>query len=174
MKLALNDDLCCYSYKRHRGQLLTENSLTKGKKLLSKYKHPVEPQTGSFPMRKTFSKINGTTCRIIDGLHTVKWTLLVVMQTKFPQAVMVLGCVSCERDVMPPRFFRDCLRLISDAYVEMLITVVKPWITRVGHMYGNKIRPPATPLGEVKNCWQIFTTTPVPMFGLRTPQILNL
>ena len=49
MKLALNEDLCCHSYKHHRGQLLTEksceNRLTKGKKLLSKVKHPAEPQT---------------------------------------------------------------------------------------------------------------------------------
>ena len=49
MKLALSENLCCYSYKRRRGQLLTEkaleNRLTKGKKLLSKVKHPAEPQT---------------------------------------------------------------------------------------------------------------------------------
>ena len=74
------------------------------------------------------------------------------MQTKFPQAVMVFGCVSCEGDVLPPHFFRDCLRLMSDAYAEILITVVKPRITRVGHVYRNRIRPPATPLGKVKNC----------------------
>ena len=37
-------------------------------------------------------------------------------------------------------------------------------------MYGSRIRPLATPLGKVKNgCRRFFTTTPVPMFGLRTP-----
>ena len=55
------------------------------------------------------------------------------MQTKFYQTVMVLGCVSCEGDVMPPHFFRERLRLNSDAYVELLIIVVKPWITRVAN-----------------------------------------
>ena len=34
---------------------------------------------------------------------------------------------------MPPHFFRKGLRLNSDAYVVLLITVVKPWITRVAN-----------------------------------------
>ena len=34
---------------------------------------------------------------------------------------------------MPPHFFIEGLRLTSDAYVELLITVVKPWITRVAN-----------------------------------------
>ena len=56
-----------------------------------------------------------------------------VMQTKFPQTVMVFGCVSSEGDVMPPHFFREGLRLNSDGYVELLNTVVKPWITRIAN-----------------------------------------
>ncbi|KAL1116751.1 hypothetical protein AAG570_005223 [Ranatra chinensis] len=43
---------------------------------------------------------------------------------------MVFGCVSSEDDVMPPHFFREGLRLTSDGYVELLNTVVKPWIRR--------------------------------------------
>ena len=43
-KLALNEDLRYYSYKRHSGELLTEkareNCLTKGKKCRKKVKHP--------------------------------------------------------------------------------------------------------------------------------------
>ena len=56
-----------------------------------------------------------------------------VIQTKIFQTVMVFGCVSCEGDVMPPHFFREVLRLNSDAYMELLITVVKPRITRVAN-----------------------------------------
>ena len=71
---------------------------------------------------------------------------------------------------MPPHFFREGLWLNSDAYVELLITVVKPWMTRVanGRLYvWQQDSAPATPLGKVKTgCWQIFTTTPVSMFGL--------
>ena len=34
---------------------------------------------------------------------------------------------------MPTHFFREGLRLNSDAYVELLITVIKPWMTRVAN-----------------------------------------
>ena len=54
------------------------------------------------------------------------------MQTNFSQTVIVLD-VSCEGDVMPPHLFREGLRLNSDVYVELLITIVKPWITMVAN-----------------------------------------
>ena len=66
------------------------------------------------------------------------------MQTKFSQTVMVFRCVSREGDVTPLHFFREGLRLNSDAYLELLITVVKPWITMVDHVYGSRILLPAT------------------------------
>ena len=180
MKLALNEDICSYSYKCCRGQLLTEkaceNRLTKGKKLLRKVKHPAEPQTiWFFSDEKNFCQHQKHIKQNNRWLAYCPKDTPGVMHTKFSQTVMVFGCVSCEGDVMPPYFFRQGLRLYSDAYVELLITVVEPWITRVGYLYGSRIRPPKTPLGKVKNgCWRIFTTTPFPMFGLRTPQILTL
>ena len=109
-----------------------ENRLTKGKKLLSKVKHPAEPQTIWF-----FSDEKNI-CQ--DQKHKTqnnRWLAYSpkdtphVMQIKFSQTVMVFGCVSCQGDVMALHFFREGLRLNSDAYAEMLITVVKPWITRV-------------------------------------------
>ena len=138
MKLALNEDLHYYSYKRPRGQLLTEKAreerLTKGKKLLSKVKHPAEPQTIWF----FYDEKN--LCQ--DQKHNMqnnRWLAYSpndtprVMQTKFSETVMVFGCVSCECDAMPPHFFIEGLRLNSYASVEFLITVVKPWITRVAN-----------------------------------------
>ena len=53
------------------------------------------------------------------------------MKTKFPQTVMVFGCVSSEGDVMPPHIFERGLRLNSQGYVEVLNTVVKPWLEGV-------------------------------------------
>ena len=131
MKLALNEDLGYHSYKRRKGQLLTEkaheNRLTKGQILLSNVKHSAEPQTiWLFSDEKNFCQ---------DQKHNTlnnKWLAYSpkgtprVMQTKFSKTVMVFGCVSCESDVMPPHFFREGLKLNSDAYVELLITVVKP------------------------------------------------
>ena len=138
MKLALNEDLRYYSYKRCRGQLLTEktheNRSTKGTKLLSKVKHPAEPQTiWIFSDEKDFcqeQKRNTQNNRWLP--HSPNDTPR-VMQTKSSQTVMVFGCVSCEGDVMPPHFFREGHRFNSDAYVELLITVVKPWITKVAN-----------------------------------------
>lgn len=53
-----------------------------------------------------------------------------VMKTKFPQSVMVFGCNSSEGDEMPPHVFPQGLRLNSNGYVELLCTVVKPWVGR--------------------------------------------
>ena len=54
-----------------------------------------------------------------------------VMHTKFPQTVMVLGVVSSEGDVMLPYFFPKGLKVNSEEYVKVLETVVKPWMDSV-------------------------------------------
>ena len=123
-------------------------------------------QSGSFPMRKTFAKIKSTTHRITDGWHTVQRILLVSCGLNFPK-LWWFSVVCPLRMMWSSAFFPGVLN--SDAYVELLNTVFKPWITRVANG-----RPYATLLGKVKNgCRQIFTTTPVPMFCLQTPQILT-
>lgn len=138
MKLALNEDLRYHSYKRRRGQLLTEktreNRLIKAKRLLIKVKHPVGPQTmWFFSDEKNFCQDQKHNSQNNRWLAYSQKDIPRVMQTKFPQHVMVFGCVSSEGDVMPPHFFREGLRLNSDGYVELLNTVVKPWITRVAN-----------------------------------------
>ena len=136
MKLALNEDLRYYSYKRRKGQLLTEKArekhLINAKKLLSKVKHPAEPQTiWFFSDEKNFCQDQKHNTQNNRWLAYSTKDIPRVMQTKFPQTVMVFGCVSSEGDVMPLHFFQEGLRLNSDGYVELLNTVVKPWITRV-------------------------------------------
>ena len=103
MKLALNEDLRYYSFMNHRGHPLTEkaceNRLTKGKKLLSKMKHPAEPQTIWF-----FSDEKNVFQDQKYSMQNNRWLAYSpkdtprVMQTKFSQTVMVFGCVSCEGD----------------------------------------------------------------------------
>ena len=136
MKLDLNEDLRYHSYKRRKGQILTanakENRLTKAKKLLNKLTHPVEPgMIWFFSDEKNFCQ---------DQLHNTqnnRWLAYNpcdvprIMKTKFPQIVMVFGCVSSEDDVMPPHNFEEGLRLNSDGYVKLLGNVVKPWLERV-------------------------------------------
>ena len=103
MKLALNEDLCYYSCLRRRGQLLTgkasENRLTKGKKLLSKAKHPAEPQTmWFFSDEKNFCHDQKHNTQNNRWLAYSPKDTPCVMQTKISQTVMVFGCVSCEGD----------------------------------------------------------------------------
>lgn len=54
-----------------------------------------------------------------------------VMHTKFPSTVMVLGVISNEDRVMPPHFFPQGLRINAAAYIEVLATVVRPWMEEI-------------------------------------------
>ncbi|KAL1132100.1 hypothetical protein AAG570_010058 [Ranatra chinensis] len=133
-----NEDLRYSSYKRRKGQLLTEKArerrLMNAKKLLSKVKHPAEPQTISFfSDEKNFCQDQKHNTQNNRWLAYSTKDIPRVMQTKFPQTVMVFGCVSSKGDVMPPHLFQGGLRLTSDGYVELLNTVVKPWIRRVAN-----------------------------------------
>ena len=111
MKPALNEDLCYHSYERHRGQLLTEkacaNRLTKWKKLLSKVKHPAEPQTIKFfSGEKNFCQDQKHNTQNNRWLAYSPKDTPHFMQTKFSKTVMVFRCVSCEGYVLPLHFFR--------------------------------------------------------------------
>ena len=55
----------------------------------------------------------------------------IVMSTKFPATVMVLGVVSNEGDVMPPYFFPKGLKINMEEYIKVLRDVVKPWMDSV-------------------------------------------
>ena len=88
MKLALNEDLRHYLYKRRIAQLLTEkaheNSLIKEKKLLSKVKHPAEPQTiWFFSDEKNFCQDQNHNTQNNRWLAYSPKDTPCVMQTKF-------------------------------------------------------------------------------------------
>uniref|UniRef100_A0A4Y0BF18 Tc1-like transposase DDE domain-containing protein n=1 Tax=Anopheles funestus TaxID=62324 RepID=A0A4Y0BF18_ANOFN len=138
MKMALNDDLRYFSYKRRRGQLLTEKGrerrLGNAKTLLNLLKHPVEPGTlWFFSSEKNFCQDQKVNTQNNRWLAYCAADVPRVPQTKFPQTVMVFSCVSSEGDVMPPHFFEQGLRQNADGYISMLDTFVKPWITRVAN-----------------------------------------
>lgn len=54
-----------------------------------------------------------------------------IMKTKFPATVMVFGVISSEGDVMPPHIFETGLRVNTDIYLDVLSSVVFPWIQQV-------------------------------------------
>ncbi|UYV83395.1 hypothetical protein LAZ67_23000870 [Cordylochernes scorpioides] len=123
------------SYALRKGQLLTENMKNnrKGKAaaLLNNLKHD------SFGMLRFFSDENNFDVDQKVNPRNDRWIckdpseIPVVMHTKFPASVMVLGVISSEGDVMPPHFFEKGLRMNADTYINVLETVVKPWMDMV-------------------------------------------
>ena len=112
------------SYALKRGQLLTpemkEKRVERARALLLRLKKPkASKQIIFFSDEKNFTqdqkvnrKNNRWLCRDISEVP-------VVMHTKFPQTVMVLGVVSSEGDVMPPYFFLKGLKVNSEEYVKV-------------------------------------------------------
>ncbi|UYV75622.1 hypothetical protein LAZ67_13000780 [Cordylochernes scorpioides] len=131
----IHEDLGLKSYAFRKGQLLTENMKNnrKGKAaaLLNNLKHDSFGMLRFFSDEKNFDvdqKINPRNDRWICKDPS---EIPVVMHTKFPASVMVLGVISSEGDVMPPHFFEKGLRMNADTYINVLETVVKPWMDMV-------------------------------------------
>jgi len=55
----------------------------------------------------------------------------IIARTTCPTNVHVLGVVSSEGDVMPPNFFKNKKTVIKEVYVNVLASVVKPWMETV-------------------------------------------
>lgn len=124
------------SYVLKKGQFLSErikeNRLIRSKRLLNKVKHPAEEDViWFFSDEKNFDQDQKANRRNDRWLCKDPSEVPRIMHNKFPATVMVLGVVSNEGHVMPPHFFPQRLRVNSAAYIEVLQTVVKPWIDSV-------------------------------------------
>ena len=53
------------------------------------------------------------------------------MKNKFPATVMVMGVVSNQGNVMPPHIFAAGLKINTEVYLDVMTTVVKPWMDEV-------------------------------------------
>lgn len=131
----VHDDLGLKSYALRKAQLLTEkmkdNRKGKAAALLNNLKHQTCGLLKFFSDEKNFDqdqKVNSRNDRWICKDPT---EVPVVMHTKFPATVMVLGVISSEGDVMPPYFFEQGHRVNAVAYIHVLETVVKPWMDQV-------------------------------------------
>ena len=65
------------------------------------------------------------------SLWTKRPTIGDEMSSEHQDSVMVLGVIFNEGVVMPPIFFEDCLRVSADAYIDVLDTMVKPWMESI-------------------------------------------
>lgn len=81
-----------------------------------------------FSDKKNFDKHHKFNTKNDRCLCAYPSEVLTIIYTKFPATVMILRVVSNEGHMMPLHFFPEDLRINSPAYIEVLETVVKPWI----------------------------------------------
>jgi hypothetical protein len=119
-----------------RGQFMSEATKTrrleKAKKLLARIKHPAVPNPLIFfSDEKNFTQDQKVNRRNNRWLCSDPTEVPIVMATKFPANVMVLGVVSNGGDVMPPHIFPKGLRVNTEEYLDVMKTVVKPWMDQI-------------------------------------------
>lgn len=109
-----------------------ENCLNRSKRLLNKLKNALEADVICFfSDKKNFAQDQKLNRRNDRWLCSDPFEMPRVICTKFPSIVMVLDVVSNEGHVIPPHFFPQGLRVNAAAYIEVLETVVKPWIDNI-------------------------------------------
>ena len=129
-------DLRYKSYRLCKGQFMNqatkERRLVKAKALLNRFKHPPSPKILIFYSdEKNFNQDQKVNSQNNRWLCEDPEEVPIVMKTKFPAQVMVLGVVSNEGDVMPPHVFAQGLKINTEVYIDVLSNVVKPWMDGV-------------------------------------------
>jgi inhibitor of nuclear factor kappa-B kinase subunit alpha len=128
----VKDDLEMKSYALRTAHLLTEplkeSREFKAAALLNNMKHETAGLLRFFSDEKNFDQDQKINRRNDRWICRDPEDVPIVMHTKFPASIMVLGVVSSDGDVMPPHFFETGLRLNADKYIDVLATVVKPWM----------------------------------------------
>lgn len=132
----VKQDIRYRSYSLRRGQFLTEKTkktrFEKAAALLNRVKHPpVADILVFFSDEKNFTQDQKVNPRNNRWLCDDPSDVPIVMKTKFPATVMVLGVVSNKGDVMPPHVFDAGLKVNTDVYLDVMTNVVKPWMDLV-------------------------------------------
>ncbi len=136
----VKNDLGMKSYVRRRCQILSaENKarrLARARILLNRLKAPEARTDGAqklifYSDEKNFQQDQAHNKRNDRWIATERAEVPGIARTKFPAQVMVLGVISNEGDVMPPYFFEQGLKVNTDVYLNVLNTVVKPWMETI-------------------------------------------
>ena len=152
-----DEDLHCKSYRMQNGQLLTQATkdrrLLNSTKLLNKLKGPKESNMlWFFSDEKNFCQDQ------VHNRQNHRWIAMCpndvprVMKTKFPNTVMVFGVISSDGDVMPPHIFETGLRVNTEIYLQVMETVVLPWIKQMVQKRSALWSKCAAKFGEVTKC----------------------
>ena len=128
----IRKDLGLKSYSLRTSHLLTDDIMErraiKAAALLNNMKHETAGMLRFFSDEKNFDQDQKVNRRNDRWICKSPEEVPVIMKTKFPITIMVLGVVSSEGEVMPPHFFEPGVRLNADSYVDVLTNVVKPWM----------------------------------------------
>lgn len=134
---SVHQDLGFQSFVLRRRQLLTEatreNRKVKAQALLNDLRRNSAGLLRFFSDEKNFIQDRKVNRQNDRWLCEDPADVPTVMHSKHPASVMVLGVVSSDGDVMPPHFFEKGLRLNADAYIDVLDSVVKPWMDQVAN-----------------------------------------
>ncbi len=110
----VKEDIRYKSYSLRKGQFMSaatkKTRYEKASALLNRIKHPPEPDILIFfSDEKNFTQDQKVNSKNNRWLCNDPREIPIVMKTKFPATVMVLGVVSNKGDVMPPHMFEASL-----------------------------------------------------------------
>lgn len=133
MWLAVHEDLRYKSYRLKIRQLLTakmiQKRLERSGKLMNKLKR--SPKIKFFSDEKKFIVDQSINRQNDRWLAYEPEDVPIVMKTKNPSSVMVLGVISSKGDVMPPHFFGPKETITKEVYLKVLEEVIVPWMEQV-------------------------------------------
>ena len=133
----VKDDLNLKSYVLARRHLLTEDQkerrMLRAAALINDLKHVSAGMLRFFSDEKNFVQDMKNNRQNDRWLAESPDEVPVVMHSKYPAHVMVLGVISNEGDIMEPVFIPDGLRLNAKEYVGLLEQHVKPWMDTVAN-----------------------------------------
>ena len=119
------------SYVRRRRQLLSETTMatrvTKGMKLLTWIKHD-KGTIRIFSDKKMWTVDQVRNSQNDRFLAYCVEEVPPILSTKHPASAMMLGVVASDGNRMPPHWFDKGLKINTEAYLNVMESVVKPWI----------------------------------------------
>ncbi len=132
----VKEDIRYRSYSLRRGQFMTaamkKTRYEKASTLLNSLIHPpVQDILIFFSDENNFSQDQKVNSRNNRWLCDYTSEVPIVIKTKFPATLMVLGVVSNKGDVMPPHVFETGFRVNTNVYIDVLTNMVKPWMDGV-------------------------------------------
>ena len=124
--------LSLHSYVRRHRQLLSVTAKTsrvkRGKKLISWLKKKAPTKVLVFSDKKNWTVDQSRNARNDRYLAYAVDEVPPINQTKHPQSAMMLGVVASNGKKMPPFWFPRGLKVGAKEYLEVMATVVKPWL----------------------------------------------